>query len=567
MRFCQMFCRTLAVALALMIITGCVGLVAPAAAIGATTRADAPGATSTAVGPCYDVQIMGLRGSSEPQFDTEHNMGSLVGPIADSIARQAPDGTTVSFYGLPYQAAAVGISYFESKQQGMSMLHDYLGEIVAACPYMKLVVIGYSQGAHAAGDQLAMESSSITDHVAAFVMFGDLRFNPDTSYVWGTFDPGKYGFFDKRAASDFFSWSTRVFSFCNHGDVACQRTGDLLLDPHDQSVYLANYQADVVNMVGHQLGFPGTGNQISPARAVSAGYSHSCALHYGGTLSCWGHNNYGALGNGTTTSSSTPVTVSAISDAIQPGTGYVYSCALRTGGTISCWGWDGDGQLGNGPPTSLRPIYRTPVSVTGISDATQITAGQGHACALRIGGTISCWGANPNGQLGDGTTTDSSTPVSVTGISDATQITAGPNHSCALRAGGTISCWGSNRNGQLGNGMTTSSSTPVSVTGISDATQITAGSSHSCALRAGGTISCWGANTYGALGNGTTKSSSTPVGVTLVSDATRITAGHNHSCALRAHGAISCWGWNGDGQLGNGTTTNSSTPAYVIGFP
>jgi hypothetical protein len=235
LRFCQMFCRTLAVTFALMMITGCVGLVAPASAMGATTRADAPDATSTAVGPCYDVQIIGLRGSGEPQRDTEHNMGSLVGPIADSIARQAPeDGTTVSFYGLPYEAVGlreVGLgiliddsnAYFDSKRQGMSMLHDYLGKIVAACPYMKLVVSGYSQGAHAAGDQLATESSSITDHVAAFVMFG------------GTFDPSNPGFLGRRALSDFSSWNRRIFSFCNRDDPACNYVHPFSDVNHEQS--------------------------------------------------------------------------------------------------------------------------------------------------------------------------------------------------------------------------------------------------------------------------------------------------------------------------------------------
>src|SRR5829696_5191396 len=131
---------------------------------------------SAAVGPCTDVQIIGLRGSGESQVDTQHNMGSLVGPVADAIAEQAQGAATVSFYGVPYKAGdanwktALSQSYFDSKKQGMSMLHSYLADVTAACPLMKLVVLGYSQGAHAAGDQLAQEPKSVTDHVAGLVL-------------------------------------------------------------------------------------------------------------------------------------------------------------------------------------------------------------------------------------------------------------------------------------------------------------------------------------------------------------------------------------------------------------
>ena len=308
---------------------------------------------------------------------------------------------------------------------------------------------------------------------------------------------------------------------------------------------------------------------ITDATAITAGYEHSCALHQDGTISCWGHNENGQLGNGTQTDSSAPVQVVGITDATAITAGYEHSCALHQDGTISCWGHNENGQLGNGTNTSSS----APVQVAGITDATAITTGDSHSCALHQTGTISCWGRNWEGQLGNGQRgydLVSSAPVQVVVITDATEVSAGSSHSCALREGGTISCWGENKHGQLGNqrGYHFVSSAPVQVADITDATAITTGSSHSCALHQTGTISCWGRNTYGQLGNETnTESSSAPVQVLGITDATAISAGHRHSCALRQTDTISCWGNNWRGQLGNETDTEySSAPVEVVGI-
>ena len=311
--------------------------------------------------------------------------------------------------------------------------------------------------------------------------------------------------------------------------------------------------------------------------AITAGGGHFCALHQDGAISCWGNNGSGQLGNGQSGASVlslVPVQVTGITDAIAITASSAHSCALHQNGTISCWGSNGAGQLGNGQ-SGANAHSSVPVQVTGITNAIAITAGDLHSCALHRGGTISCWGNNWNGQLGNGQSgrnVRSSVPVQVIGITDATAITTSSSHTCALHQDGTISCWGDNYNGQLGNGQSggnADSSVPAQVLGITDAIAIAARGGNSCALHQDGTISCWGSNSHGHLGNGRIgddADSSIPVQVTGISDATAINAGGRQSCALHRNGTISCWGNDWSWFLGYEDGRGSLVPVRVVGI-
>lgn len=305
----------------------------------------------------------------------------------------------------------------------------------------------------------------------------------------------------------------------------------------------------------------------SGVTAIAVGFNHTCALMTGGEVKCWGDNRLGQLGDGTTINRYTPISVTGLGGSVtKMAGGWLHTCVVTASGGAKCWGYNGYGQLGDGTRTSRL----TPVNVTGLgSGVTAIAANSLHTCAVTVGGGVKCWGVNWHGQLGNGTTADSYVPVAVTGLgSGVTAITTGNDHTCAASTGGGIKCWGDNRDGQLGDGTTSDKYTPVDVTGLgSGVSEIEAGYIHTCALTIGGGVKCWGSNGWGQLGDGTTTDRYAPFGVTgLASGATAVAAGHYHTCALTTGGGVKCWGVNNSGQLGDGTTITSLTPVNVFGF-
>jgi len=322
---------------------------------------------------------------------------------------------------------------------------------------------------------------------------------------------------------------------------------------------------------GGQLGDGTTSSRSTPVdvvglasvvSAVSAGGSHTCAVAASGEVKCWGINDFGQLGDGTTTRRSTPVDVAGLVSGVSAIVSrWGHTCVVTTSGGIKCWGYNKYGQLGDDTTTDRS----TPVNVAGLySGVSAVDVGFHHTCVLTTAGGVKCWGDNSGSQLGDGTAISHSTPVDVIGLANEIEaITTGSYHTCALTTAGGVKCWG-----QLGVGAPTFYSTPVDVAGLtSGVSAVDAGTDHTCALTTAGGVKCWGYNSYGQLGDGTTTDRPTPVDVVgLTSGVSAISAGIYFTCALTDVGGVKCWGSNYYGQLGDDTSTNRSTPVDVLGM-
>lgn len=330
---------------------------------------------------------------------------------------------------------------------------------------------------------------------------------------------------------------------------------------------------------------------LSDVSAIAAGNEHACTVSLNGEVRCWGSNFFGQLGNTDAPAQGqpTPVPVQSLGGpAKDVAAGFFHTCALMTDNTVSCWGRNQHGQLGDhANQDQPGPVTVQTVSngqITTLTNVTAIAAGGDHSCALAKGSGdvlgVYCWGDNTFGQIGDGSTADRNVarPVVSASMLQPIAIATGDFHSCAI-TGANVVCWGQNSldgqpfAGQLGDGTHQDSSVPVLVTLLEGKhpTAIAAGGDHSCAILPLGTVNCWGDNAQGDLGIGSftvppSNTGGTPV--VNLGGVTKIAAGAGHTCAIsHQQGTLSCWGDNSQGgELGDGTLDNRAVPVTVRFF-
>lgn len=273
---------------------------------------------------------------------------------------------------------------------------------------------------------------------------------------------------------------------------------------------------------------------------------HVLALHANGTVSAWGANSYGQIGNGTLSTPPNvlqPHTVAGLTDVIAVAAGGEFSLALKSDGTVWGWGQNWSGALGNA--TTPLAAIGTPIQIPGLSCVIAIGATKETSFALKSDGSVWSWGANGFGQLGIGSMTPVQTkaPQPVLNLgSGVVELSCGMGHVLARKSDGTVWSWGYNNAGQTGDGLLTHRNTPLQVPGLFDIVKVAAGWSFSLALRNDGVAMSWGYNASGELGRGHfTSPMLTPApvitssGLTSVSD---LAAGNNHSVFLRPDGTV-----------------------------
>jgi len=310
------------------------------------------------------------------------------------------------------------------------------------------------------------------------------------------------------------------------------------------------------------LGGPTTDGspQIVPLAAISAGQRYTCGL-YGSAAYCWGNNDYGQLGSGSTASSTQPGAVATGIGLARLSVGPYHACALTPAGAAYCWGRNDYGQLGNA--TQTRSATVTPVAVVGGHAFSAIVAEELTTCGLATDHTAWCWGNDFDGRLGDGGSDQQNVPVLVHSPVPLMSLAGGLHDACGLDASGVAYCWGSGNEGELGSGASGAARVPTAIAGL-QFQSISPGAYHTCGIATSGEAYCWGFNGDGELGDGTSSTHLSPVKTAGGLMWTMLSAGTS-TCGLATDGFAYCWGPNADGELGNGTTDAIAHPGRVAG--
>lgn len=296
-------------------------------------------------------------------------------------------------------------------------------------------------------------------------------------------------------------------------------------------------------------------------QVVSRGNS-SCAIDNEKTAWCWGANDHGQLGDGTTTNRTAPVKVQGTTKftSLSSATGNTF-CGLAVDGRAWCWGDNTAGQLGSGNTTgSLTP------AAPGDRVYTALVSGPTTTCGIAADKSTWCWGANP----GNGTSDATSEPTQVIGGHEFTSLTLSASTACGLVGQGKAYCWSATDTGRTGVDPAPAKGTPTEVAGDRLYTHIQAASndladqpSLVCAIDTASKGWCWGRNSSGQLGNGTGEESTVPTAVTGNHDFKSLTVASSTVCGIDTSNKAWCWGKNSVGQLGNGSTTDTKDPAAV----
>ena len=291
-------------------------------------------------------------------------------------------------------------------------------------------------------------------------------------------------------------------------------------------------------------------------RGLVVGPRHSCAVLDDGHARCWGANERGQLGDGTTSSRSTPKAVGGLTDIEELGLGANHTCARTRGGQVWCWGANESGQLGDGGGETRTG----PTKVVGLEGITKLFTSDCQTWAVQGDGKVLGWGCNDEGQLGGAAKSPSSKPIEIAPLQGAERIDAtgvrANGAACVTLTSGDTHCWSWGRGGL---------NAAAAFAGLSQIVEVSLGLNHGCARLRDGTLQCFGKNTFGEVGDGTRVLRSHAVVVPNLSGVAQVALGRHHACARLESGEVQCWGRNHGGQVGQRGAEDQTVPARVAG--
>lgn len=346
-----------------------------------------------------------------------------------------------------------------------------------------------------------------------------------------------------------------------------------------------------------------------PLLQLALGSGHACLLT-DGRVRCWGRNDSGQVGDGTTDDRARPVAVD-VPNAVEIAAAFLNTCVRLADGTVRCWGTNTNGEVGIGTlsmtpvltpaqpairgvvalanrgsgehlcvrlgddtarcwgsdfaadfgePSSDHHAQPVPTRVDALNGVHVIAVGGNYTCGIFPGASVECVGNGGSGQLGDGVFGARETWGSASGLTGVSGLAAGNWHACAIMQDHSLRCWGV----PFAAGIGGDGARPTPVPGVANVIDVVCAGFSTCALLADHTVSCWGSNKVGELGNGMpTDSPVAPGGAPVLGNVQQIAGGDGSFCAILADGRVKCWGSNKFGQIGDGTNTNRPVPTEV----
>ncbi|MEK2688323.1 Ig-like domain-containing protein [Bdellovibrio sp. GT3] len=321
----------------------------------------------------------------------------------------------------------------------------------------------------------------------------------------------------------------------------------------------------VATQISRRLVFDQTSNL--KFTSISASTGNTCGILSDKSMKCWGRNQNGQVGDGTTTQRSSPTTVSGGITWAQVATSQSWACAISDAAAspasaLYCWG------AANSFGKSGVNSSTTPLLIDDTNTYQKVSLGNNHGCAIRTDGTLICWGFNSSGQVGDASTSSVSVAKVIDSPNKYQDISLGYIHTCGVTTTNLLRCWGENDFKRLGNNSTTDSTSPISILSTTAFNKVAAGNEHTCAISTTGQLYCWGNNNFGAAGS---TSPATLKGYPYQMDNgvvyTSVTAGYQYSCGITSTNVLKCWGNGAYGMLPLGRlrpALNSATSGAPI---